>query len=66
MPNPNGAVQLLDHVLFNPAIRIKCAVEVQTRIYSYLANEFVNDLNIYVNLRRISAVKQTIHTLKYY
>ena len=69
LPNPNGAVllkQLLDHVLFNPAIWIYCAVEVQTRLYSYLANEFVNDLNIYVNIRRISAVIQTIHALKYY
>lgn len=35
-------------------------------MYSYLATEFVNDLNIYVNIRRISAVIQTIHAIKYY
>lgn len=40
--------------------------QVQTRLYSYLATEFVNDLNIYINIRRISAVIQTIHAIKYY
>jgi neurobeachin len=67
--NPNGTIllkQLLDHILFNPAIWIYCSVEVQTRLFAYLATEFVNDLNIYVNIRRISAVIQTVHALKYY
>lgn len=31
-----------------------------------MATEFVNDLNIYINIRRISAVIQTIHAIKYY
>ncbi|CAF0718488.1 unnamed protein product [Brachionus calyciflorus] len=69
LPNPNGTVllkQLLDHILFNPAIWVYCSVEVQTKLYSYLATEFVNDLNIYINIRRISAVIQTIHAIKYY
>ena len=69
LPNPNGTIllkQLLDHILFNPAIWIYCSVEVQTKLFSYLATEFVNDLNIYINIRRISAVIQTIHALKYY
>ena len=69
LPNPNGTIllkQLLDHILFNPSIWIYCSVEVQTKLYSYLATEFVNDLNIYVNIRRISAVIQTVHALKYY
>lgn len=69
LPNPNGTIllkQLLDHVLFNPSIWIYCSVEVQTKLYSYLATDFVNDLNIYINIRRISAVIQTIHALKYY
>jgi hypothetical protein len=69
LPNPNGTIllkQLLDHVLFNPSIWIYCSIEVQTKLYTYLATEFVNDLNIYVNIRRISAVIQTIHALKYY
>jgi len=39
---------------------------VQTKLYSYLATDFVNDLNIYINIRRISAVIQTVHALKYY
>jgi hypothetical protein len=67
--NPNGTIllkQLLDHILFNPAIWIYCSVEVQTKLYSYLATEFVNDLNIYINIRRISAVIQIVHALKYY
>ena len=69
LPNPNGTIllkQLLDHILFNPAIWIYCSVEVQTKLYSYLATDFVNDLNIYINIRRISAVIQTVHALKYY
>jgi hypothetical protein len=69
LPNPNGTIllkQLLDHILFNPAIWIYCSVEVQTKLYAYLATDFVNDLNIYINIRRISAVIQTIHALKYY
>ena len=69
LPNPNGTIllkQLLDHVLFNPAIWIYCSVDVQTKLYAYLATDFVNDLNIYVNIRRISAVIQTVHALKYY
>jgi hypothetical protein len=69
LPNPNGTIllkQLLDHILFNPSIWIYCSVEVQTKLYSYLATEFVNDLNIYINIRRISAVIQTVHALKYY
>ena len=69
LPNPNGTIllkQLLDHVLFNPAIWIYCSVNVQTKLFSYLATDFVNDLNIYINIRRISAVIQTIHALKYY
>ncbi len=67
--NPNGTIllkQLLDHILFNPAIWVYCSVEVQTRLFNYLATEFVNDLSIYINIRRISAVIQTIHALKYY
>ena len=69
MPNPNGTIllkQLLDHVLFNPSIWIYCSIEVQTKLYTFLATDFVNDLNIYVNIRRISAVIQTVHALKYY
>ncbi len=69
LPNPNGTIllkQLLDHILFNPSIWIYCSIEVQTKLYTYLATEFVNDLNIYVNIRRISAVIQTVHALKYY
>lgn len=34
MPNPNGTIllkQLLDHILFNPAIWIYCSVEVILR-----------------------------------
>jgi hypothetical protein len=42
------------------------SLKVQTKLYSYLATEFVNDLNIYINIRRISAVIQTIHAIKYY
>ncbi|XP_059484361.1 neurobeachin isoform X4 [Neocloeon triangulifer] len=58
--------QLLDHVLFNPALWIYTPVPVQTRLYSYLATEFLADTQIYSNVRRVSTVLQTMHTLKYY
>ncbi|XP_073999314.1 A kinase anchor protein rugose isoform X3 [Rhodnius prolixus] len=58
--------QLLDHVLFNPALWIYTPAAVHTRLYSYLATEFLADTQIYSNVRRVSTVLQTIHTLKYY
>ncbi|KAG5890529.1 hypothetical protein JTB14_035785 [Gonioctena quinquepunctata] len=58
--------QLLDHVLFNPALWIYTPASVQTRLYSYLATEFLSDTQIYSNVRRVSTVLQTVHTLKYY
>lgn len=58
--------QLLDHVLFNPALWIYTPAAVQTRLYSYLATEFLADTQIYSTVRRVSTVLQTIHTLKYY
>ncbi|XP_050512606.1 neurobeachin isoform X2 [Diabrotica virgifera virgifera] len=58
--------QLLDHVLFNPALWIYTPATVQTRLYSYLATEFLSDTQIYSNVRRVSTVLQTVHTLKYY
>ncbi|KAJ8919586.1 hypothetical protein NQ315_002208 [Exocentrus adspersus] len=58
--------QLLDHVLFNPALWIYTPAAVQTRLYSYLATEFLSDTQIYSNVRRVSTVLQTVHTLKYY
>uniref|UniRef100_A0A146M1B0 Neurobeachin n=1 Tax=Lygus hesperus TaxID=30085 RepID=A0A146M1B0_LYGHE len=58
--------QLLDHILFNPALWIYTPAAVHTRLYSYLATEFLADTQIYSNVRRVSTVLQTIHTLKYY
>ncbi|CAH1776878.1 unnamed protein product [Owenia fusiformis] len=58
--------QMFDHVLFNPALWIHSPVEVQTKLYAFLATEFVNDAHIFNNIRRVSSVLQTIHTLKYY
>ncbi|XP_075235222.1 A kinase anchor protein rugose [Lycorma delicatula] len=58
--------QLLDHVLFNPALWIYTPAPVQTKLYSYLATEFLADTQIYSNVRRVSTVLQTVHTLKYY
>ncbi|CAH1159867.1 unnamed protein product [Phaedon cochleariae] len=58
--------QLLDHVLFNPALWIYTPASVQTKLYSYLATEFLSDTQIYSNVRRVSTVLQTVHTLKYY
>ncbi|XP_053400196.1 neurobeachin-like isoform X2 [Mercenaria mercenaria] len=57
---------LFDHILFNPAIWIHSCMEVQTKLYCYLATDFINDAQIYNNIRRVSAVLQTMHTLKYY
>ncbi|XP_023727031.2 neurobeachin-like, partial [Cryptotermes secundus] len=58
--------QLLDHVLFNPALWIYTPAPVQARLYSYLATEFLSDTQIYSTVRRVSTVLQTVHTLKYY
>ncbi|XP_055302311.1 neurobeachin isoform X13 [Sitodiplosis mosellana] len=58
--------QLLDHVLFNPSLWIYTPANVQARLYSYLATEFLSDTQIYSNVRRVSTVLQTIHTLKFY
>jgi hypothetical protein len=41
-------------------------VQVQTKLYCYLATEFISNAQIYNNIRRVSAVLQTMHTLKYY
>ena len=38
----------------------------QVKLYSYLATEFLSDTQIYSNVRRVSTVLQTMHTLKYY
>lgn len=57
---------MLDHVLFNPALWIYTPANVQARLYSYLATEFLSDTQIYSNVRRVSTVLQTVHTLKYY
>ncbi|XP_064610079.1 neurobeachin-like isoform X2 [Liolophura sinensis] len=57
---------LFDHILFNPGLWIHSSMEVQTKLYCYLATEFINDAHIYSNIRRVSAVLQTMHTLKYY
>eukprot|EP00094_Tigriopus_californicus_P012159 TCALIF_11751-PA protein Name:"Similar to NBEA Neurobeachin (Homo sapiens)" AED:0.12 eAED:0.13 QI:0/0.04/0/0.81/1/1/22/0/1914 len=58
--------QLLDHCLFNPALWIHTPANVQTKLYSYLATDFLSDTQIYSNVRRVSTVLQTMHTLKYY
>jgi hypothetical protein len=36
------------------------------QLYKYLATEFIQDAQIYNNIRRVSSVIQTMHTLKYY
>ncbi|CAH2088204.1 unnamed protein product [Euphydryas editha] len=58
--------QLLDHVLFNPALWIHTPAAVQARLYCYLATDFLADAHIYGSVRRVSTVLQTVHTLKYY
>ncbi len=58
--------QLLDHCLFNPSLWIHTPASVQTKLYSYLATDFLSDTKIYSNVRRVSTVLQTMHTLKYY
>lgn len=58
--------QLLDHCLFNPSLWLHTSAQVQTKLYSYLATEFLSDTQIYSNVRRVSTVLQTMHTLKYY
>lgn len=67
--SPNSELllkQLLDHILFNPSLWIYTPAQVQIRLYSYLSSEFLADTQIYSNVRRVSTVLQTMHTLKYY
>lgn len=58
--------QLLDHILFNPALWIHTPAAVQARLYCYLATDFLADAQIYGSVRRVSTVLQTVHTLKFY
>lgn len=58
--------QLLDYILFNPSLWIYTPVAVQTKLYTYLATEFLADAQIYSNVRRVSTVLQTMHTLKFF
>uniref|UniRef100_A0A2C9K5K0 Uncharacterized protein n=1 Tax=Biomphalaria glabrata TaxID=6526 RepID=A0A2C9K5K0_BIOGL len=65
----NGGIMLkylFDYILFNPQLWVHTSVEVQTKLYCYLATEFINNAQIYNNIRRVSAVLQTMHSLKYY
>ncbi|CAF3710816.1 unnamed protein product [Rotaria sordida] len=39
--------QLFVHIFFNPAIWIYCSIDVQMRLYTYLATEFVTCSEIY-------------------
>lgn len=50
----------------NPCVYFECFIQVQTKLYCYLATEFINNAQIYNNIRRVSAVLQTMHTLKLY
>ncbi len=61
-----GFFQLLDNILFNPGLWIYTPAQVQIRLYSYLSTEFLPDTQIYSNVRRVSTVLQTMHTIKYY
>ena len=48
------------------ALWIHTPANVQTKLYSYLSTDFLSDTKIYSNVRRVSTVLQTMHTLKYY
>ncbi|CAG5119912.1 unnamed protein product, partial [Candidula unifasciata] len=66
---PSGSLllkYLFDNILFNPQLWVHTSVEVQTKLYSYLATEFISNAHIYNSIRRVSAVLQTMHSLKYY
>ncbi|GFR89629.1 neurobeachin [Elysia marginata] len=66
---PSGGIllkYLFDYILFNPQLWVHTSVEVQTKLYCYLATEFINNAQIYNSIRRVSAVLQTMHSLKYY
>ncbi|CAF2822016.1 unnamed protein product [Rotaria sp. Silwood2] len=58
--------QLFVHIFFNPVMWIYCSVDVQMRLYTYLATEFVTYSEIYHLIQPISEIIQTLHTLKYF
>ena len=53
------------HTLYTVSA-VAVLLQVQRRLYTYLSNEFINDAQIYSNIRRVSSVIQTLHTIKYY
>ena len=47
-------------------LEIFFSFQVQQKLYTYLSTDFIGDAQIYNNIRRVSSVLQTMHTLKYY
>ncbi|UJR15136.1 hypothetical protein I4U23_002101 [Adineta vaga] len=58
--------QLFVHIFFNPSIWIHSSIDVQMRLYTYLATEFVTYNEIYHSIQPISGIIQTLHTLKHF
>ena len=54
------------HIERVPLMPLHYTVQVQLKLYDYLATEFIGDAQIYNNIRRVSSVLQTMHTLKFY
>lgn len=69
MPSKNSPLllkQLFVHLFFNPTIWICSPIEIQMRLYTYLATEFVTYSQMYQSIQPISGIIQTLHTLKYF
>ena len=54
----------MERILIFASLSLQASV--QTKLYSYLATDFLSDTQIYSNVRRVSTVLQMMHTLKYY
>ena len=69
MPSKNSPLllkQLFVHLFFNPSIWISSSIDIQMRLYTYLATEFVTYSQMYQSIQPISGIIQTLHTLKYF
>ncbi|KAK0416360.1 hypothetical protein QR680_012438 [Steinernema hermaphroditum] len=56
--------QLFDHIFLNPQLWMRTLPEIQMRLYSYLANEFLVNTNFSTMVRRTATVSELIHAIK--
>ena len=55
------------HVITRDVTELNLSVvQVQAKLFKYLATVFIEDANIYNTIRRVTSVITTLHTIKYF